>query len=245
MLNRSGKAFMKMTLVLVLCLAVFPSMAQADSGAKVSELIGWAQKAESDLEYDRAAEFWSSIIAHPEATQEEKVNASLHAGIIERVRGNRAEARDHFEYVLRRDIEHQLPKNTEPKIVNFFELIREELKIQGAPGPNGAAQTQGPSTTGSGVEGAGASGSKDWILFAAGGSAAILGAAALGASGFLALQMQELKSQAEAEQVQTARVDLYDEHDALLWPTNTLVGVGIGLVVLGAGLASLPLILGE
>jgi hypothetical protein len=232
-------------------LAAPPAWAQGESGAKVQELIQWAQKAEADLEYDRAAEFWASIIAHPNASEAQKVDASLHAGIIERVRGNRAEARDHFEYVLRRDINHKLPEGTEPKIANFFELIRDDLKKQaaGATASTAAASPSAISTDGDGAVQSGAArsegGGSAWIFYAVGGGAAVLGASALGTAGVLGMRMQQLAAQANEEEVQLARNDLYDDHDALVLPNNILIGTGVGLVVMGAALASIPLFTGE
>jgi hypothetical protein len=100
------------------------------TGTSVPELMGYAKAAEADLDYDRAIEFWNTIIAHPDVNATQRMEASVSAGIIERIRGKSLEARIHFQYVLKKDIAHQLPKETEPKIKDFFELVRKEVKAE-------------------------------------------------------------------------------------------------------------------
>jgi hypothetical protein len=98
------------------------------AGTSVKELMDYAMAAEKDLDYDRAVEFWNTVIAHPDITPEQRLFASVRAGTIERIRGRNLEARIHFQYVLKKAPDHQLPAGTEPKIKDFFELVRQEVK---------------------------------------------------------------------------------------------------------------------
>jgi hypothetical protein len=95
-----------------------------------TELAERARFAERDLDYDRAADLWLEVIGNPETTDALRFEANLSAGAIERIRGNDTEARFHFQYVLRKDPEHRLPDDTPPKVRNFFELVRQEVKAE-------------------------------------------------------------------------------------------------------------------
>jgi hypothetical protein len=98
--------------------------------APPEELAERARFAEGDLDYDRAADLWLEVIGNPETSDTLRFEANLSAGAIERIRGNDTEARFHFQYVLRQDPEFRLPDDTPPKVRNFFELVRQEVKAE-------------------------------------------------------------------------------------------------------------------
>jgi len=127
-------------------LALLPSLLHVSSLAPPDEVADRARFAESDLDYDRAADLWLEVIGNPDTSDALRFEANLQAGAIERIRGNDTEARFHFQYVLRKDPDFRLPDETPPKVRNFFELVRQEVKAdraRSAPGPAAPA----PSTT--------------------------------------------------------------------------------------------------
>lgn len=87
-----------------------------------------------DLEYLSAAQEFSVVTTHPDASEAEKQDARLHAGIAHRYMGNDVDARLFFMAVLKRNPQAQLPPGDHPpKLVTFFELVREEATAQAPP----------------------------------------------------------------------------------------------------------------
>lgn len=126
-------------------LSVLPALLHVSALAPPDEVAARARFAESDLDYDRAADLWLEVIGNPDTTDALRFEANLQAGAIERIRGNDTEARFHFQYVLRKDPDFRLPDETPPKVRNFFELVRQEVKAErarsapGAPAPAAVA----------------------------------------------------------------------------------------------------------
>ena len=96
--------------------------------ATPAALLETARNAERELEYQQAKAALVELFAAPGVTEEELIQGHLLAGGIERVLENDTEARLHFLYVLRRRPDHALAESQPPKVRNFFELVREEVR---------------------------------------------------------------------------------------------------------------------
>lgn len=120
-------------------------ISQAPSGAAASHLErGHAYVAE--LEYESAADEFMGAASDPGATEAQRVEANLYAGICHRILSRDVEARMNFRYVLKNDPDASLPEGTAPKIANFFELVRADME-QGASSTRPEAPTT-PNTSG-------------------------------------------------------------------------------------------------
>ncbi|MDP2341647.1 MAG: hypothetical protein Q8O67_11875 [Deltaproteobacteria bacterium] len=95
-----------------------------------SSLLERARNAERELEYQQAKLMLVELFAAPGVTEPELIEGHLLAGSIERVLENDTEARLHFLYVLRRKPDHVLADDVPPKVRNFFELVREEVRAE-------------------------------------------------------------------------------------------------------------------
>ena len=125
---------LRLTTTLLGAALLFAAPARAES---LDQLRARALAAEADFNYDRAVDLWVEIIARDDVTEAQRMEANLHAGKLTRALGRDMEARIHFLYVLRRDPEYRLPKDVSPKIRNFYELVRQEVRMN-APAPSPA-----------------------------------------------------------------------------------------------------------
>jgi len=212
---------------------------RAQGSESLDEMVSWAEAAEADLEYDRALELWNTVIAHPDVTSEQRLEASVHAGSIERIRGNQLQARVHFMYVLDQDIDYLLPADTEPKIASFFEMVRAEMREK-------ARAQQGGAETGSQTSDDGESVSGGPGMLAYAGGAALAGAVIAGG---LAATAGVLSDQAQTEAmgstVQVYRVASYDDRDLFAMLANGGWAVSGGLLLVGAALLVVDLLSGD
>ncbi len=106
-------------LLVVSALAAAPSdlaQAQLDRG----------RAAIAELEYGVAAEEFMAVATDPNATDAQRLEANLQAGVVQRILGNNVESRMHFLYVFKRAPDAALPGEQPPKVQGFFELVREE-----------------------------------------------------------------------------------------------------------------------
>ena len=96
-----------------------------------------------NLEFETAAEELTIAAIDSGASDDERIEANLYAGIANRILGNDVEAKLNFVYVLKNQPNVQLPDSTTPKVRNFFELIRQEVELTRvrAPAP---AETRRP-----------------------------------------------------------------------------------------------------
>jgi hypothetical protein len=153
----------------LLCLAAGPAAASAQAAERIDR----GRSALAALEYEAAAAELMDAAADPEATDEQRLEAHLLAGIAHRVIGRDIEAAHSFRYVLWRRIDAQLPPDTSPKIGALFEVVRAEVaeerahlerEAEGAararpveaPAPAAAAEGGGLRTAGLAVSAAGA-----------------------------------------------------------------------------------------
>ncbi len=104
---------------------VLISAASAPDSAVQTQL-NRGKAAIAELEYEVAAEELMAVATAPAATEAEKVEANLLAGVVHRILGNNVEAKLHFMYVLTREPKTQLPPGQPPKVTGFYELVREE-----------------------------------------------------------------------------------------------------------------------
>ncbi len=101
------------------------------------------QAAYEALEYEAAAFEFMSVMIDPVATDEERLQAHLGAGIANRVLGKDTDARLNFLYVLKRRPTYTLPPDTPPKVQFLFEAVRQE--VLGSPVPQPAVAPRPPS----------------------------------------------------------------------------------------------------
>jgi hypothetical protein len=94
----------------------------------VDELAEAAAEAEAGLDYELAGELWMEVILHPEVSEAQRFLGHLRSGIVQRVQSNNVEARIHFLYVLQHEPAFELGPEHAPKIRNFFELVRQEVR---------------------------------------------------------------------------------------------------------------------
>jgi hypothetical protein len=87
-----------------------------------------ARQAMEELEYEQARDILVAVISAPETSQETLLQAHLLNGVVHRVLGNDVEARLSFLFVLERRPEIDLPPDLPPKVITFFELIRDEAR---------------------------------------------------------------------------------------------------------------------
>lgn len=104
-----------------------PAATTADRGA---ELLAAAKRAERDLEYPQAKTTLVELFSTPGVSEAALIEGHFLAGAIERVLESDTEARLHFLYVLKRQPDYPLAEDTPPKVRNFFELVREEVKAE-------------------------------------------------------------------------------------------------------------------
>jgi hypothetical protein len=110
--------------------AAGPALHAAGPAAGPAVLLDNARNAERELEYQQAKLMLVELFAAPGVTEAELVEGHLLAGSIERVLENDTEARLHFLFVLRRKPDHVLADDVPPKVRNFFELVREEVRAE-------------------------------------------------------------------------------------------------------------------
>jgi len=124
------------TLVLVCALpsaSASPAPAAAAPAAtpdRGAELLAAAKPAERDLEYPQAKTILVELFSTPGVSDAALLEGHFLAGAIERVLENDTAARLHFLSVLQRQPDYPLAEDTPPKVRNFFELVREEVKAE-------------------------------------------------------------------------------------------------------------------
>jgi hypothetical protein len=118
-----------MWLSFLLCSALLSASPSA------TELLSRGDALLADLEYEEAAEELMRAASAPDATEDQRMEAHLKAGIAHRIVGRDVEARLNFRTVLLARPDTRLPPGTSPKVLTFFESVREEvvLERQGAP----------------------------------------------------------------------------------------------------------------
>jgi hypothetical protein len=206
-------------IALVLLLAAAPDHAA---------LVEQALEAEAALEYGTAAVHWESAVqmAPDEAT---KIEDHLRAGIARRIVGDDAMARLHFIYVLRRQPARTLDADQPPRILDFFELVRDEVRPAPAPTPAPPGPDDAPPPAPPPVVAPGAASGGAWWGVGVSGGLAIAAAMGGAVAGFLAVEADRLAS---AERVQVERAAVYDQRDDLALVANGLYGAAaLGAVV--------------
>jgi hypothetical protein len=98
-----------------------------------------AKRAADALEYTRADTILMEVITDPDASEAQLIQAHTLKGVVQLIMGNDTAARLSFLFVLKRRPGAALPSGTPPKVVTFFELIREELSVARPAGTAGSA----------------------------------------------------------------------------------------------------------
>jgi hypothetical protein len=99
----------------------------AASADPIAEEIARGNALLEALDFQEAADLFTSVAVDERATEAQKIEANLLAGTAHRILGNDNEARLCFRYVLLRRPETRLNPSKSPKVVQFFELVRQEL----------------------------------------------------------------------------------------------------------------------
>jgi hypothetical protein len=131
--------------------AVLCAIACWTLGLAPAERIARGHAAVAAFSYEEAANEFSLAATAPDATEAERMEASLHAGIATRIVGNDVAARAAFYYVLARDPTATLPADCGPNVQTFFDELRQDLDIErhvaSAPGAAAPLSTPGPGST--------------------------------------------------------------------------------------------------
>lgn len=90
------------------------------------------EEAMEGLEYESATYAFMAVAVGPDASEAERIQAHLRAGFAHRVLGKDTDARLNFRYVLQRAPTTRLPADTPPKVLFFFESVRQELEADRA-----------------------------------------------------------------------------------------------------------------
>ena len=201
--------------------------------APADRLIAGEQAMEA-LEYELAADEFMSVAVDPEATEAERLQAHLRAGFAHRVLGKDTDARLSFRYVLKGAPATRLPTDTPPKILYFFESVRQEVEADRAAGVSYPMATTATATAKAGESMAPAADLNGAVL--AGGLLVSGGALAAIASGGFALWLEQqvgdpsASGAVRAEQLDAGRLSL------VVAGVATVVGV-VGGAVLALGAA--------
>lgn len=236
-------------LAIGLLLTAANARAQTSNAPSADQLIARAQAAETDLEYDDAADVWMAVIARDDLTDAQRLEANLNAGRIARIRGQDMEARMHFGYVLKRRPDYKLPAGTSPKVANFFELVRQELSSSDegrplsapqAPTPPATAAVAAPATSRPALVAAPAPAAPErgfpWLLASGLGGAGV-GLLTVGVGVFAGVNAWGLDQRAVKDDVQLSRAAGYDDRDQAALIANLCYGAGGVLLVAGASAA--------
>lgn len=107
-------------------------MPAAGKALSAAELLARGEAALADLEYEAAAEDLMRAASAADATPELRVQAHLKAGIANRILGRDVDARLNFRSVLLAAPDTRLPEGTPPKVLSFFESVRQEVELERA-----------------------------------------------------------------------------------------------------------------
>lgn len=119
-------------------LALLFALTLQTGDSTAAELLARGEKLLAELEYDAAAAELMRAAAAPDANEAERLKAHLLAGIANRVAGRDTEARLNFRNVLLAAPDTHLPEATSPKVLSFFEAVRQEVDAERASRPNAA-----------------------------------------------------------------------------------------------------------
>jgi hypothetical protein len=97
-------------------------LAQTEAGNLLTE----AKALFDDMEYDAVIPKAEKVIAHPQSSTQEKLDAYLLLGSSLVIVGNQVDAEIPFRSVLRISPDHALPENESPKILSVFNMVKQE-----------------------------------------------------------------------------------------------------------------------
>jgi tetratricopeptide (TPR) repeat protein len=113
----------------LLCALAFAGPGLAE-GMEVEARLQAALQAESNLDYDVALIELQQVIADGRATDAQLMKAHYRAGIICRVLDKNVEAEQHLKAALRKNPNLLPPPGASPKIVSFFNTVRESVQAE-------------------------------------------------------------------------------------------------------------------
>lgn len=103
-----------------------PTDAAAGEGRSPEALLAELRSLYEALEYDRVIPLADALLAHPDATVEQRLDAYLLHGSALAVVGNHVEAEMPFRFLLRGRPDFDLPADTPPKIMAVFRKVQLE-----------------------------------------------------------------------------------------------------------------------
>ena len=109
------------------------SLSVAQSPLSAEEQLEKARTAYDELEYEVAASEMMFVATRDDASEAQKVEANLYAGMANVIMGREVRARLNFRYVLAREPDTTLPAGTSPKVTSFFGLVKEEVMSEQPP----------------------------------------------------------------------------------------------------------------
>jgi hypothetical protein len=110
-------------------------LSSASAAAGPDETAAQARAAEQELDYDIATDLWMNVIIDESTSESLLLEAHLRSGVLQRIQGNDDAARLHFRFVLTRYSEFDIPQDVTPKVRDFFEIVRSEVKEEQASEP--------------------------------------------------------------------------------------------------------------
>jgi hypothetical protein len=120
--------------VIVVALIIMAAAADdaTSDDASAAARIAKGNAALEALEFDEAADILMQVVVDPNATDDERFEANLLAGTAHRILGHDDEARLCFRYVILKRPAFRMNPAKSPKVVQFFDLVRQEVEAENA-----------------------------------------------------------------------------------------------------------------
>jgi len=109
-----------------LMLVLFSASIATAQNLTPAVLLTQAKTLYEDMEYDAVIPEAEKVIAHPDSSTEEKLDAYLLMGSSLVIVGNQVDAEIPFRSVLRISPNHALPTSESPKILSVFNMVKQE-----------------------------------------------------------------------------------------------------------------------
>jgi len=219
---------------------------EGEEQALFAEQAQKARAAEDGLEYEAAKAIWQELIARPDLSEAELVEANINAGRMALLLAAADETRRHFRAALERQPDAQLPEDDPPRLHELFEQVRQELQQeaqQRAEEQAAAAQAAAAAAASQPAPEPSPALPVELTPMLLGGAAAVGGGVlVLGLGGAAGLLSAQAHDQTDLEQVQVERGALYDARDGWAITANLGFLTGALLLVSGSGLVAWSLL---
>lgn len=236
------------------CALALAGQAAASAPESAEALAVRARAAEDELEYEEASSLWLRVLLVGGISEEQRIEAYVHAGRIAVLLERGEEANAHFREVLGRDPDFQLPASDPPRVRDQFEAVRRQVLAERAPPvaePPAAVVRQEPQPQPpqprpepppTAAEEPGQTEELP-LLLASGGAVAGAGAVALVFGGVMGIMSLQAHEAAETSNVQLEAEARYGERDTLAIVANVGYASGAAMLLGGAGLVGASLLM--